>query len=333
MRVRASDVPAACRRRTARGRSGSPRTRPTDTTFIERSALAPGAVLEGPLVVTQFDATTLVPPGSRLVGRSERQPADRGRPMSPAGARARSHHARDHLERAQVDQRQVLDHHPEERLLHQHQGAPRPLHGHRRRTGPADRPGRDVAADPPGLPAGADAHPGRALRRRHRRGRPLHRQRSARRRRHAPARHQHGDAGVRRWAAGRLRLQPRAPRRRRRRRARLHVGRHVGDLPGGPAHPGHAALSPRRARHRAVRPAAPQHAPAGRAPRRPQRPDRRLPAGRRAHAAAVRPLRHADWWRAPSTRSSTARPSACAPASPPYPTAATASRTCSTTTG
>jgi N-methylhydantoinase A/oxoprolinase/acetone carboxylase beta subunit len=28
--------------------------------------LPPGAVLEGPAVVTQFDSTTLVPPGSRL---------------------------------------------------------------------------------------------------------------------------------------------------------------------------------------------------------------------------------------------------------------------------
>ena len=48
------------------GRSGSPRDAPTETPFIAREALAPGAVLEGPLVVTQFDATTLVPPGSRL---------------------------------------------------------------------------------------------------------------------------------------------------------------------------------------------------------------------------------------------------------------------------
>ena len=40
--------------------------RPTDTRFIDRSALAPGTTLAGPLVVTQFDATTLVPPGSRL---------------------------------------------------------------------------------------------------------------------------------------------------------------------------------------------------------------------------------------------------------------------------
>ena len=41
--------------------------KPTDTTFVERSALVPGDVcLEGPLVVTQFDATTLVPPGSRM---------------------------------------------------------------------------------------------------------------------------------------------------------------------------------------------------------------------------------------------------------------------------
>ena len=40
--------------------------KPTDTPFVERSSLAPGAVLAGPLVVTQFDATTLVPPGGRL---------------------------------------------------------------------------------------------------------------------------------------------------------------------------------------------------------------------------------------------------------------------------
>jgi N-methylhydantoinase A len=44
--------------------------RPTDTRFIERSALTPGTLLEGPLVVTQFDATTLVPPGSRLTVES-----------------------------------------------------------------------------------------------------------------------------------------------------------------------------------------------------------------------------------------------------------------------
>jgi N-methylhydantoinase A len=41
--------------------------RPSETTFIDRSALVPGTALEGPFVVTQFDATTLVPPGSRLL--------------------------------------------------------------------------------------------------------------------------------------------------------------------------------------------------------------------------------------------------------------------------
>ncbi|HKD75963.1 MAG TPA: hydantoinase/oxoprolinase family protein, partial [Ktedonobacterales bacterium] len=40
--------------------------RPVVAPFIERSALVPGTTLEGPLVVTQFDATTLVPPSSRL---------------------------------------------------------------------------------------------------------------------------------------------------------------------------------------------------------------------------------------------------------------------------
>jgi N-methylhydantoinase A len=41
--------------------------RPTETTFIDRSVLVPGAALEGPLVITQFDSTTLLPPGSRLL--------------------------------------------------------------------------------------------------------------------------------------------------------------------------------------------------------------------------------------------------------------------------
>ena len=34
--------------------------------FIERAELATGSTLRGPLVITQFDATTLVPPGSRV---------------------------------------------------------------------------------------------------------------------------------------------------------------------------------------------------------------------------------------------------------------------------
>jgi N-methylhydantoinase A len=39
----------------------------TETSFIDRGDLVPGMALDGPLVVTQFDATTLVPPGSRLL--------------------------------------------------------------------------------------------------------------------------------------------------------------------------------------------------------------------------------------------------------------------------
>jgi N-methylhydantoinase A len=41
--------------------------RPTETTFIDRGVLVPGTALEGPFVITQFDATTLVPSGSRLL--------------------------------------------------------------------------------------------------------------------------------------------------------------------------------------------------------------------------------------------------------------------------
>jgi N-methylhydantoinase A len=39
---------------------------PIDTRFVARDALLPGTRLEGPVVITQFDATTLVPPGSCL---------------------------------------------------------------------------------------------------------------------------------------------------------------------------------------------------------------------------------------------------------------------------
>jgi N-methylhydantoinase A len=52
--------------------SGGPRPvwfaadRPVETRFIDRGALPAGTMLDGPLVVTQFDATTLVPPRSRL---------------------------------------------------------------------------------------------------------------------------------------------------------------------------------------------------------------------------------------------------------------------------
>jgi N-methylhydantoinase A len=40
--------------------------RPQDTRFIARDALTAGTTLDGPAVITQFDATTLLPPGSRL---------------------------------------------------------------------------------------------------------------------------------------------------------------------------------------------------------------------------------------------------------------------------
>jgi N-methylhydantoinase A len=40
--------------------------RPTETSVIDRGALLPGTALQGPLVVTQFDTTTLVPPDGRL---------------------------------------------------------------------------------------------------------------------------------------------------------------------------------------------------------------------------------------------------------------------------
>ena len=59
----AAAVPAAGTRRPVWFTAG----RPADTAFIDRArARRRERHCEGPLVVTQFDATTLVPPGSRL---------------------------------------------------------------------------------------------------------------------------------------------------------------------------------------------------------------------------------------------------------------------------
>jgi N-methylhydantoinase A len=44
---------------------------PFEVPLVERSRLVPGTTLEGPLVITQFDATTLVPPGCRLCVEAE----------------------------------------------------------------------------------------------------------------------------------------------------------------------------------------------------------------------------------------------------------------------
>ena len=60
--------PVAGRRQSRRHAARVVRRGPADgyAPSSTRGSLAPGAVLAGPLVVTQFDATTLVPPGSRL---------------------------------------------------------------------------------------------------------------------------------------------------------------------------------------------------------------------------------------------------------------------------
>src|SRR5262245_7263780 len=72
-RVRATTPSLAPTHGSPAANSGSTRPvwfnadRPAETTVLDRSALVPGTTLEGPFVVTQFDATTLVPPGSRLL--------------------------------------------------------------------------------------------------------------------------------------------------------------------------------------------------------------------------------------------------------------------------
>ena len=197
--------------------------------------------------------------------------------------RPRPDHARDPRQRAALGDRRELRRADAQRLLDQHQGAPRPLDHDHGRPGQADRAGPAVAADPSRLDVGADGGAAREVPDAgDPRGRSVRRQRPVRRGRHASARRQPGDAGVRRGAAGGVRLQHRASRRHRRHGARQHGGRDVGDLPGGAAHPGAQAVPPGRAAAGPARPDAAQRARARGAARRLLRPDRRRAARRPA---------------------------------------------------
>ncbi len=158
-----------------------------------------------------------------------------------------------------------------------------------RRERPDHRPGRD-----PAQPARSAARRGRRCAARVRRhpgaGRRGHGQRPIRRR-HAPARHLRGQAGLPRRAPRRDRGDRRAPRRPRRDGAREHVALRRGVLPGGAADPATAALCGWCARARRLRPAPGQHAGARHRARRHGGAARRLRHGRDGAAAAHRPPR------------------------------------------
>ena len=62
------EEPSSSRRSAAQARKGERAVcfdgaRPTPSTLYERDRLDPGAVLAGPAIVEQFDATTAIPPG------------------------------------------------------------------------------------------------------------------------------------------------------------------------------------------------------------------------------------------------------------------------------
>jgi N-methylhydantoinase A len=65
--VSAIGAPAAARPAAPAGRRGVVFTAssPVETTVFRRDDLGPGAVVPGPAVIEQADATTLVPPGAR----------------------------------------------------------------------------------------------------------------------------------------------------------------------------------------------------------------------------------------------------------------------------
>jgi N-methylhydantoinase A len=72
LRARASAPPGASRLRAAPSRPPAASHRvwfeaagPVETAAVDRASLAPGARLSGPMIITQFDSTTLIPPGAR----------------------------------------------------------------------------------------------------------------------------------------------------------------------------------------------------------------------------------------------------------------------------
>ena len=210
--------------------------------IFERAKLLADNLIEGPAVIEELSATTVLYPGDRARVHAngallvECGTMTAPRPPAPD---VRSHHAGGAAQRAgghrAGDGRRAEAH----LVLAQHQGAHGRLVRHLRRRGAADRPGR-ACADPSGLDAqGRRPHHRRGRRARARRRR--HRQRSLRRRR-APARHHARRARARGRRADRLRGDPRAPLRRRRHGARVHARQVERDLPGGPRHPAGAAL-------------------------------------------------------------------------------------------
>ena len=239
---------------------------------IERDRHHPGSDSRCPIFTAPFSETH-----------------ERTRPPRRSRLR-RSRHPGDHLQRPALDHRRDLRRADEVGVLHQHQGAARPLHRDHGRARTARRAGGRRAAGPHRLDERTHRLPARQVRRRRPRGRPLHRQRPAYRGRHPSPRHQLRDAGVRRWRAVRLRREPRPPRGRRGHGPRLHGRRDERDLPGGPAHPGGQALPRRRAPARRPGPAAAQRAGARGAARGPLRADRGLPPRRPAPAGSGRAL-------------------------------------------
>ena len=102
--------------------------RPTDTSVHRpQRAARREQRLAGPLVVTQIRRHHARAAGQPPVGRRRRQPADRGRCMSPPMPRSiRSRWRSSGTALKSIDD-ESCDRADQERLLDQHQGAPRPL--------------------------------------------------------------------------------------------------------------------------------------------------------------------------------------------------------------
>ncbi len=204
----------------------------------------------------------------------------------------RSRHAGGDQERARVGGRRDGARSDAQRLLARRprhdgllDGALRP----RRRAGRAGtdprRPARDLPDD--------HAARSRALRRGHRAGRRLPRQRPVRLRRPAPAGPLRDPADLPRRRARGVRRDDGAPRRRRRPHARVDRRARDRDLPGRAAAAVAQALRGGPREHERDPDHREEHAPADRGDRRPARPDRRLPRGRARPDRDPRAVRHA----------------------------------------
>ncbi len=199
------------------------------TPLFRREELAPGQKVDGPAIIAEANATTVVEPGwSATVTKLDHLVLERVVPREKRvalGYPGRPGDARDLQQPLHVDRRADGPAAAEHRLLREHQGAARLLLRAVRRSRQPDRQ-RAAHAGAPGLDGRIDQDRDPRERRKDEAGQRLRAERALQRR-HAPARRHRDHAGVRRKGQGNpvLRRLARPPRRHRRHHAGLDAAR------------------------------------------------------------------------------------------------------------